>query len=505
MEKQYILVIDEGTTGVRTLIYDKELHEVSRAYRNITTYYPEKAGVEQDPVEIYTKTVDTMREAVERLGISPKQIAGIGITAQRSTWTFWNKDTGEPLRRSVVWSDTRSCYVKNEYIYDDAFNKKFPEVEPQLFFSANHIPVILKWITRNEPEFARELKKDSSLAGTVDTWLIYCLTGGKVHATNLSQASTASFYSMKAQDWNRELGMFSGLGKNALAPICPEAYYYGTLDPVVLGEAIPICANIADQHAALFSQGCLRPKTAKCTMGTGFFFDVNLGNEAIYKRGFLTGFCWEIKEDRPFMFEGFLPVAGSAMEWMKNNLGLIEDFSNMESEALSVEDNGGVYFIPALNSLTSTPFHDPAMEGAFMGITAKTNRRHFIRAVMEGVAFISAHVLLNTIKITGRLEEMRVDGGVTHSDLICQILANVTDTKIIRGKNVEATAKGAAQIAAIQLGWIGMDDIEGMFRKDKVFEPNKDQETDLYHYKWWKKALDRAGNWNDPLETQRGR
>lgn len=502
MKKEYILAVDEGTTGVKSFVYDSRMQIVGQAYRNIHTYYPEPSGVEQNALEIYEQTVETMREAIKEAGITAEQIAAAGITTQRATWTFWNKETGVPLRPSVVWSDTRACYTRKEYLSDEAFNSRFPEVEGQIFFTENHIPLILKWITRNEPEFSKRLSDSDTIAGTVDTWLVWKLTGGKTHATSISEASVTMFYSQITETWNSELAAFSGLNDSALPDICPDRYDYGTICPEVLGAPIPILSVAADQQAALFSQGCLDAGTAKLTIGTGFYVDINIGTKPVFVRGLMTGVAWEIGNNRPYVFEGYMGSAGPAIEWLKTNLGLIDDFSEMDRIAGSVPDSCGLYFIPALRALTSVPFHDPTMEGAFLGIRAETDRRHFVLAVMEGVAFASAYVLLDMMESSGPLSEMRVSGGVAKSDRIVQTLANVTDTVIIRGKNVEATSKGAAEIAAIGLGWFDEKKIDSFFETEKVFRPDQKATEDKLHYRWWKKALSRVGNWNVPFDDE---
>ncbi len=500
MEKKYILVIDEGTTSVRSVIFDRQMQIVGEARRNTTTFYPEKHAVEQDAGEIYERTVETMQEVVRTTGINAWEIAAIGITTQRATWTFWNRETGEPIRKSIVWADTRACYNKAKLLADPEFVAKFPDADDQLFYTEQHHPIILKYIQEHEEGLTEELGKETTIAGTVDTWLLYKFTGGKVHATSLSEASMTMFYTFRRNDWDYELVRWSGLNNSAMAEIRPDMYHYGDLIPDVLGVQIPIVCMIADQHAALFSQGCLNPGQGKGTMGTGFFFNVNIGKEPVFIRGYKTAFCWEIGDDRPYIFEGTLPIAGAALEWMKNKLRLIDNFSEMDASAQSVEDSGGIYFIPALVALCNAPFYDSSMEGCFIGITADNDRRHFLRAIVEGVAFLSTHVLLDTLQYTGSLSELRISGGVARSDLICQIMANVSGVNIVRGKDSEATAKGAAEISGLYLEWLKWDEVEDYYHVDRVFTPNGDAEKDKGHYAWWKKALGRVAHWNDPLE-----
>ena len=501
VEKKYILVIDEGTTSVRSLLFDRAMQIVGASQLNTTTYHPEKAGAEQDAMEIWEKTVRTMRGAVKDAGADPEEIAAVAITTQRATWTFWNRETGKPIRRSLVWSDSRACYIKDRYLSDPVMMEKYPELDAQFYYTDQHTPFILKYLTEKEPGLAEELGKETTIGGTVDTWLIYNLTGKKVHATCLSHAAMTMFYTFKTEDWNWDyVEQIAGLRRSAMAQIKPDMYEYGTLTPDILGAEIPILSNIADQHSALFCQGCHRKGQAKGTIGTGFFFNVNQGmDDPVFVRGYKTAFCWEIGDDRPYIFEGTLPVAGAALEWLRNQLKLIGHFSEMEPIATSVEDSGGIYFIPALEALCNPPFGDVAMEGLFIGITAGNDQRHFVRAVLDGVSFICSFIILDSMEKMGAVNELRIDGGVTRSDLICQTIANVTGVKMIRGKNPEATAMGTAEISAIKLGWMTMEDVESFLTVEKVFLPNEDQEKNRKQYQWWLKAKERAGNWNPPV------
>lgn len=500
MDKKYILVVDAGTTGVRSLIFDRQIKVVSQSYRKITSFYPTTLAVEQNPEEIYQNAVDTIREAVRNAEIDPGEIAGVGITAQRNSWTYWNKKTGEVWHPTVVWSDSRAALIKHRYLSDKEFCAKYPECYKNIIFSDCHGLLILEYLMEEDPDLRRHMREKDTAAGTVNTWLLYRLTGKRVHATGIGHASTTSYFNSIDECWDYETIDYFGLNRTMMAELKSDCDLFGMLDAEILGQEIPICADLADQAAALFSEGCIQPLTAKCTIGTGFFFDVNLGEDYVKHKGLLTAIGWDIRGERKYFIEGYMGSAGAALEWLKNNLNLISDFGEMEAFAREVPDSAGVYFVPALNRMTSVPFRDVTMEGSYMGITAKTNRNHFIRASLEGVAFISAHVLLDTIEVTGMFNVIKIDGGVAKSDLICQILANVTDTRILRAVHVEATAKGAAEMAAIYLGWMREEDVEELFEVDQEFLPDQNQQSDLEHYRWWKKALKRSGKWNDPSD-----
>jgi glycerol kinase len=486
------------------MLFDKSMKAACRVYEKIQSFYPAEFAVEQDPMEIYEKTLITMRDVLRQAGVVPEEIAGIGLTSQRATWTFWDKNTGEPIYRFIVWNDTRGTYLRDTLLSDACFCAKYPQAVEQIRFSCNHMPSIYQYLFSTVPGLEQRVKSPDVIGGPVDTWLMYKLSGGRIHATSVSAASATSFYTSLTQDWDCEMLDYLGFRHNPLPEIKPEASLYGFLDGNLLDTdaEIPICGDIADQQAAMFSQGATRPNTAKCTIGTGFFFDVNVGGKMIPTQDLKYGINWEFGGARQYYVEGFIATAGAAFEWLKDELELVSTFEEIESRALSVPDNGGVYFIPALHRLTNAPLNDPLMDASFMGVTAASTRNHFIRAVMESVAFISAYVLLHTTEFIGRLSSIRIDGGASRIDTVCQMLSNLTGTEIVRSREADATAKGAAEMAAIHLGWMTFDDPEQFFEGEQIYLPNENKTRDIEQFKWWKKALARSKNWRDPEEIE---
>ncbi|SDT39778.1 glycerol kinase [Paenibacillaceae bacterium GAS479] len=488
MSKEYILVIDEGTTGIKVIIFNRKFQAVKEVYEAIDTIYPGQGQVEQDAEEIYQTTIKLCRQAVKELGIAANEIECVGITNQRTSWLLWDKQTGKPIRNMVTWQDSRGAAQIEKFIKDERFDEKFPGLAPLL--PPFYLPLALSEIKEHEPEVVKKIEDKSVLWGNIDSWLIYKLTGGKVHATSSSTASNSTVYLSQFGCWFQEMLEYVGLTLDMMPVVKDEADDYGVMTEEILGVEIPIAGVVADQQSALFSQGCLENNTATCTNGTGSFIDVNLGS--IYREipGFYTTIAWRLKDDIKYMVEGFTLTAGASLEWVRNGLGLIDNFDSMGEIAAS--GNGDVYFVPALMGL-ATPYHDYSARGSFMGISATTTAAHFVQATLESVAF-SVAAIFESMKFE-ELKTIKLSGGASKSDRVGQLLANLTSVEVIRPDSVEATALGAAEFAAIQRGVITLNDVPGLVTVHKIFRPDENQERDKQHFLMWTKAVERSLGW----------
>lgn len=493
--KNYILVIDEGTTGVRALIFDRNMQILNEAYKNLELVYPGPAQVEVDGEDIYNKTVEVCREVVAKQGINPEEIECVGVTTQRATWGFWDKNTGKMLRNMVTWQDGRGIYQKPKFEADPVFNEKFPGVAPHV--PGYWMPLVFDKIRDDEPEFAKAIQDENVLFGHIDAYLVWRLTKGAVHATSYSQASATGIFLSQYGVWTPPMLEYLGLNPANFPEIREESSDYGVMDKEILGVEIPIYSSIADQQAALFSQNCQEEGSIKCTMGTGAFFDINIGDNFREVPGLNAMIAWQINGHRKYLFEGMSSTAGACLEWAKNQLKLVDDFGNMEAMSSQVEDSAGLYFIPALAGIGG----DTSAKGAYMGIRPNISNNHMMRATLEGIAYGS--ILLMELAYPGSMEagrevikEIKISGGVSKSNTIGQVLADVTGAKVIRPKSVEATALGSAEAAAIKAGWMTMDDVEKYLDADKVFEPSEKQEAQRANYANWKKAVERTMNWD---------
>lgn len=497
--EQYILVIDEGTTGVRAMLYDREFQIAGEHYEKLDVDYRDGGIVEESPEEIYGKSVICCQKAVEKLGIGASQILCVGITTQRATWTLWERDTGKPVRKSVVWQDSRSRDRVDMVLKDPRFLELCPELAPAV--RPVTIPVALPGVLEAEPELERRMKAGELYFGTVDTWLVYKLTKGKVFAGDVTNASVMiGMVPGREIRWpERLLKDYLGYPMDAFCEIRGCADDYGMMDAEILGVEIPIAGIISDQQASLFSQGCHEKNTGRATNGTGSFFMVNLGDrlpEETQGRGSsVPKVAWKIGDEINYSVEAYCSTTGAVLEWMKENLGWLDDISEIDNVSNSVPDNGGVYFVPALAGLT-VPVADYSARAAYMGISGTAKKAHFVRATLEAVAYAvcaSFEKLQREFQVN--MQEVKISGGVSRSDLVGQLMADLLDMKVDRPASVEATALGAAQMAAIQMGLITKQDVKDMVESRKTFEPDEKAELYKENYSVWSKAVERSLNW----------
>ncbi len=501
MAKDYILVVDEGTTGLRGVVFNRKMEIVGQHYEKITSFYPGPNEVEQDGEEIWEKQVLALREAVKKAGIAPEEIAAVGVTHQRGTHGFWNRKTGKIHGRFMVWQDTRGIRGRKKLLEDPAFQKmceKYPVVGMATANAAFGMPVSDKvWFEEN-PELLKEIQDDPDCVwGGIDTWLLYKMTNGRLHVACASHAGTLPVFSHEENRYVYEALEFGYVTEKMMPEVLPDVYDYGMMTADVLGIEIPIKACIADQQSALFSEGGHEPGASKCTLGTGTFVDVNIGKDYHTTGSFYPYCAWMIDGVKTFMFEGAVIAGGTSLEWAKTNLGLFDNFGEMDDIALSVEDNAGVYFVPGLNGLDGVPFKNANGRGSFMGLEARSTKANFVRALLESFGFSVAYLFEDIATAVDGFEvgTINVDGGVSRSKVVCQTIADLTGARVIRQKADEATAMGAAEMAAINLGWFTQKEANDFIVVDKEYFPSENAAKMKESYKMWLKAVERSKDW----------
>jgi glycerol kinase len=494
MSEKYILVIDEGTTGTRALIVNANSEIKAQAYTEFTQYNPAPDRVEHDAEEIWQATLAMMKKALKESGLAATDIAAIGITNQRATTVVWDRKTGKPINRAIVWQDTRTAaYI--ETIRSEWAQKAYAHTGWAL--APVYSSLSLHWLMENVPG-AKERAQAGELAfGTIDSWLIYKLTAGKVHAIAASNASVTGSYDLLSNEWYKEWLNFLGVPVSLFPPVFDDSGTFGETDASILGISIPITGAIADQHAALFAQGCVEPGTVKCTHGTGTFLDMNIGPKvAISQNGLNTIIAWRMNGKTIYGLEGYAAVTGSAVQWLRDGAEMVKTSAETEEIASSVPDNGGIYFVPALTGL-SAPYWDSFARGMIIGITRGTKRAHIVRATLEGIVFATKDFLETMRNDSGvQIKSIKVDGGAARNNFLMQFQADMLDAEVVRPINAEATAMGAAYLAGLAIGY--WDSPQACFagqKVDKIFKPEMPTANRDYLYSEWTKAVKRCMGW----------
>lgn len=493
--KKYFLIIDEGTTGTRAVIYDKMFRVVSYAYTEITQYMPEEDIVEQDFEEIFEKTVAMCREAMDRGNISPEEIISMGITNQRNTQCVWDRKTGKPLLRGIVWQDTRTRKLMDEMRKLECI--KVHEVKHcGRRYVVNSSPVLLRWIMDHHPDIAKKMMEGQAAFGSVDTWLVWKFTGGRVHAMTYSNASSLGIYDMINDAWCTPVFEGTGVPMSVLPELYEEVSDFGETD--VFGTPIPITAVIGDQQASMFAQNCRSIGTVKCTNGTGTFMDINIGSRYVPPKTEMAAMvAWSIHGKKTYLYEGMLPVAGSAIQWLRDGLGVISDAAESCDIAMSVPDTGGVIFVTTLQGAYAPTF-DPYSRGAIFGIHKGTTKAHIVRATIEGVAFGLADVMDVVAVQTGiEIKELKIDGGASRNNLLAQSFADFVRCKVVRPqKSSQLTGAGAAQLAAIGAGVYTLSNLPEIETETEEFYPVMDEVTAKKRLLQYRNAVERARAWS---------
>lgn len=498
MTKKYVLALDQGTTSSRAILFDGEANIVSVAQKEFTQIFPKPGWVEHNAEEIWSTQIGVVGEAVAKAGIDPSDIAAVGITNQRETTVVWDKNTGKPVYNAIVWQSRQTMDICNDLKakgLEEMFRHKTGLVV-DAYFSGTKV----KWILDNVEGARAKAEKGELLFGTIDTWLIWKLSGGKVHVTDYSNASRTLMYNIRELKWDEEILKELNVPAVMLPEVCPSSAVYGNTDPkVFLGAAVPIAGAAGDQQAALFGQTCFQPGMAKNTYGTGCFMLMNTGDKLFEsKNGLLTTIAWGIEGKVEYALEGSIFVAGSAVQWLRDGLRLIEAAPDSEYFAQKVKDSEGVYVVPAFVGL-GAPYWDMKARGAILGLTRGTTKAHIVRATLDSMAYQTKDVLSAMEADSDiKLQALKVDGGAVSNNILMQFQADVLAVPVDRPQLTETTALGAAYLAGLAVGvWGSKEELVKNWKLDQRFEPAMEAEKSAKLYKGWKKAVSRALDWED--------
>ena len=468
---QYVLALDQGTTSSRSILFDHAGEIKSVAQKEFTQIFPQPGWVEHDPKEIWSSQASTIAEAITTVGVNGLDIAAIGITNQRETTIVWDAETGEPVYNAIVWQDGRTAEYCNGLIAEGLTDKIREKTGLILnpYFSGTKV----RWILENVPGARAKAEAGKLRFGTVDTWLVWNLTQGDVHVTDVSNASRTLLFNIHTLQWDQELLDLFGIPASMLPEVKSCSEVYGHTRTTLFAHEVPIAGIAGDQHAALFGQMCTEPGTLKNTYGTGCFLLMNTGKEAILsKNNLLTTIAWKIGDEVTYALEGSIFVGGSCVQWLRDGLKIIQNSGEVEGLATSVEDNAGVYFVPALTGL-GAPYWDPHAKGTITGITRGTTTAHIARAALEGIAFQTMDIVNAMQKDAGiPLGSLKVDGGASRNNYMMQFQADILGTNVVRPTCVETTAKGAAYLAGLAVGfWSSLEEIKEQWGIDRTFTP----------------------------------
>lgn len=492
---QYILALDQGTTSSRAIIFDKKGRQVAVAQKDFEQHFPKAGWVEHDPVEIWTSQASVATEVITKSNITAAQIAGIGITNQRETTILWDRKTGKPVYNAIVWQDRRTsayCNQLKEQGYAETIREKTGLII-DAYFSATKI----KWILDNVEGVRERAERGEICFGTVDSWLIWKLSSGKAHLTDVTNASRTMIYNIHSLRWDEELLKIFDIPASILPEVKSSSEVFCTTAGDIFSGKIPIAGIAGDQQAALFGQLCLKPGMAKTTYGTGCFLVMNTGEKPVTSDNqLLTTIAWKIGDKVNYALEGSVFIGGAAIQWLRDGISLLDHAKESEALAESLPDNDGVYFVPALTGL-GAPYWNQDARGAFFGITRGTSVAHMTRAALEAIAYQVYDVLKAMEKDAGEeVREMRVDGGATANNFLMQFQADLVRCTIKRPKMLETTALGAAYLAGLATGyWEDVEDLRELWEADQSFEPKQDAEKVKKYLHFWHKAVNRSLNW----------
>ncbi len=495
--RKYILALDQGTTSSRAVITDDAGRIISSAQRDFTQYFPAPGQVEHDPAEIWSSQSAVVAEALAAKNIKGKEIAAIGITNQRETSLIWDRKTGAPVYNAIVWQDRRTAPAVEQLkaAGKSGMISEKTGLVPDAYFSATKI----QWIL-NEVPGARARAEAGELAfGTVDTWLVWKLTGGEVHVTDVSNASRTMLFNIREKKWDRDLLALFDIPAAILPEVKSSSEVYGYTSGDTLYAKIPVAGIAGDQQAALFGQLCTETGMAKTTYGTGCFMMMNTGAQPVVSENkLLTTIAWELNGETVYALEGSVFIGGAAIQWLRDKIELFGQAGESEALAESLDDNDGVYFVPAMAGL-GAPHWDASARGAFFGITRGTTIAHMTRAALEAIAYQVTDLMTAMERDSGSaVKEMRADGGATANNFLMQFQADVMRRAVNRPKNIESTALGAAFLAGLAVGfWKDTAALAELRHTDRVFKPEMQQEKAEHYLHFWQKALERAKNWTE--------
>ncbi len=498
----YIAAIDQGTTSTRCMVFNHKGQPVGVHQLEHEQFYPKPGWVEHDPMEIWHNTEDVVRDGLRKAGAAAKDIAAVGITNQRETTVVWDRRTGQPFHNAIVWQDTRTDRFINQLGKDggkDRFRKKVG-LPLATYFSGPKI----QWLLENVEGLRQAASEGHALFGCIDTWLIWNLTGGVdegKHITDVTNASRTMLMNLESLDWDDEICEIMSIPKSMLPKICSSSEIYGhTLEAGPFEGVVRVAGDLGDQHAATVGQTCFDPGEAKNTYGTGCFMLLNTGEEIVQsEHGLLTTLCYQFGKEKPvYALEGSIAITGALVQWLRDNLKMIDSIPEIENLAKTVEDNGGIYFVPAFSGLFA-PYWRTDARGVIVGLTRYINRGHIARAVLEATAFQTREVLDAMNADSGvALKALKVDGGMVQNDLLMQFQADVLGVPVIRPMVPETTALGAAYAAGYAIGfWETVDEMRDNWQVDKSWQPDPKSEAKTKLYAQWKKAVTRTFDWED--------
>ncbi|MEE9599659.1 MAG: glycerol kinase GlpK [Anaerolineales bacterium] len=496
---KYIAALDQGTTSTRCIVFNHSGKIISSDQKEHKQILPQPGWVEHDPLEIWQNSLGVIEGAVLKAGISVSELAALGITNQRETTVAWSKSSGEPVFNAIVWQDTRTNAICRDLAQDGGQDR---------FRATTGLPLAtyfsgpkFKWILDNIPEAQTLANQGDLLFGNIDSWIIWNITGGinsGKHLTDVSNASRTMLMDLKTLDWAPDILESIGIPLSTLPKICSSSEIYGTAEKPL--EGLKISGILGDQQAALFGQGCFDPGDAKNTYGTGCFLLLNSGEKpTISNHGLLTTVAYKIGDQKPvYALEGSIAIAGALVQWLRDNLGLIETSSEVEELARQVEDNGGIYFVPAFSGLYA-PYWQSDARGVIAGLTRYITKAHIARAALEATAYQTKEILEAMEKDTGiNLKSLKVDGGMVNNELLMQFQADVLNVPVIRPTITETTALGAAYVAGLAVGfWKNLESLRDYWQEDHTWHPDMAEEERATKYNLWKKAVTKSFNWEE--------
>lgn len=492
MEKKFILALDQGTTSSRAIVFDHNGHIKSVAQKEFTQYFPQPGWVEHNPNEIWSSQASVIAEAISAIDINGLDIAGIGITNQRETTIVWDVDTEEPIYNAIVWQDRRTSEFCDE-LKAQGLTDKIHE-KTGLIIDAYFSGTKIKWILDNVPGARKRAEMGKLRFGNVDSWLVWRLTRGEVHVTDVTNASRTMLFNIHDLKWDEELMKLLDIPMSMMPEVKSSSEVYGHTKTTIFAHEVPISGIAGDQQAALFGQMCIEPGSIKNTYGTGCFVMLNTGNKPVMsKNNLLTTIAWKIGDQVVYALEGSIYVGGSVVQWLRDGLGFITSSSEIEDLASTVPDSGGVYFVPALTGLAA-PYWDQYARGTIIGITRGTTRAHIARAALDGIAFQTYDIAQAMAKdMNASLTELKVDGGASRNNLLMQSQADLLGIKVVRPRITETTALGAAYLAGLAVGfWKSINDIKNQWQVERCFEPIDDSDTVEAAKAGWADAVDRT-------------
>ncbi|WP_425447687.1 glycerol kinase GlpK [Dethiothermospora halolimnae] len=499
--KKYVMALDQGTTSSRAILFNHKGEIVKVAQKEFRQIYPKPGWVEHDPMEIWGSQSGVTREVLETAGIRPDEVAAIGITNQRETTVVWDKNTGKPIYNAIVWQCRRTSDICDEL--KNRGLTEYIKANTGLVVDAYFSGTKIKWILDNVKGAREKAQKGELLFGNIDTWLVWNLTRGKIHVTDYSNASRTMLYNIKELKWDDKLLEELDIPKSMLPDVRPSSEVYGVTDAKTFGGAqIPIAGIAGDQQAALFGQICHKPGTAKNTYGTGCFMLMNTGETMVpSNNGLLTTIAWGVDGKIEYALEGSIFMGGAVVQWLRDELRLVNDATDTEYFASKVQDNNGVYLVPAFVGL-GAPHWDMYARGTIVGLTRGANRNHIIRAALESIAYQTRDVIEAMEDDAGiELKVLKVDGGAVANNFLMQFQSDILDVSVHRPCVTETTALGAAYLAGLAVGfWKDKEDVKSSWNCDNIFNPNMEEEERRKLYKGWKKAVKRSLQWEETDE-----